>query len=136
MSRDERGQITILVVGMVMIVFSVIGLTVDGTRAFLHRRTLQSAADAAALAGASELDRDRYYVSRGRAIQIDPDAARRAARRWLDLRSLPAEAGISASASRVTVTLRSEISTLFLRLVGVTRVPVAAEAASAPAAFP
>lgn len=119
-----------------MIVLAVIGLAVDGTRAFLHRRTLQSAADAAALAGASELDRDHYYVSRGRAIQIDPGAARRAASRWLELRSLPAEAAISASRSRVTVILRSEISTLFLRLVGLTRVPVAAEAASAPAAFP
>ena len=136
MIQEERGQITILVVGMVMVVFAVIGLTVDGTRAFLHRRTLQSAADAAALAGASELDRDQYYMSRGRTIRIDPDAARRAARRWLDLRSLPAEAGISATASRVIVTLRSEVSTFFLRLVGVTRVPVAAEAASAPDAIP
>ena len=119
-----------------MIVFAVTGLAVDGTRAFLLRRTLQSAADAAALAGASELDRDQYYVSRGRAIEIDPGAARRVARRWLDLRSLAVEAGITASASRVTVTLRSEVPTLFLRLIGLSSIPVAVEAASAPAAFP
>ena len=136
LSREEHGHVTIFVIGMVMIVFAVIGLAVDGTRAFLHRRTLQSAADAAALAGASELDRDQYYVSRGRSIEIDPGAARRAAGRWLELRSLPAEVGISASSSRVTVTLRSEVSTLFLRLIGLSRVPVAVEAASAPAAFP
>ena len=136
MKRRERGQTTIFVIGMVVIVFAVIGLAVDGTRAFLHRRTLQSAADAAALAGASELDRDQYYASRGRAIEIDPGVARRAASRWLDLRSLPVEAGISANTSRVTVTLRSEVATLFLRLIGLSRVPVAVEAASAPAAFP
>jgi hypothetical protein len=136
MMREERGQTTILVVGITMVVFSVIGLAVDGTRAFLHRRTLQSAADAAALAGASELDRRAYYSSRGRGVSIEVDAARRAAARWLELRSLPAEAAITSSPTRVTVVLRGEIPTLFLRLIGLTRVPVAAEAASTPVVFP
>ena len=127
---------TILIVGIVMLVMSVIGLAVDGTRAFMYRRTLQSAADAAALAGASELNRRTYYTSNGRAIRIEVDAARRAAQRLLDLRSIPAETAISTSSSRVTVALRGEIPTLFLRIIGLTTVPVAAEAASAPLAFP
>lgn len=66
-----------------MLVFATSGLAIDGTRAFLYRRTLQSAADAAALAGAGELDATRYYASKGRAVRIDPRAAEEVARRWL-----------------------------------------------------
>lgn len=136
MIRDQRGQTTIFVVGILMLVMSVIGLAVDGTRAFLYRRTLQSAADAAALAGASELNRDAYYASRGRTVRIESDSARSAAQRWLNLRSITAEAAISSSPTQVTVALRGEIPTLFLRLIGVTTVPVAAQADSAPLVIP
>lgn len=136
MIQRERGQTTIMVIGICMIVMAVLGLTVDGTRAFLYRRTLQSAADAAALAGAGEIDRIGYYATRGRAIRLEEDAARRAASRWLELRALGARATVSSSPSRVSVTLRGEVSTLFLRVVGIGRVPVAVESASSPFAVP
>lgn len=136
MNSAEQGQATIMVIGICMMVMAVLGLTVDGTRAFLYRRTLQSAADAAALAGAGELDRAGYYVSRGRAIRLEEDAARRAAVRWLKLRSVGARAAVRSSPTRVSVTLRGEVSTLFLRLVGIGRIPVAVESASSPFAVP
>lgn len=132
----ERGQATVLVIGMTMIVFAVAGLAIDGTRAFLLRRTLQSAADAAALAGAGELDRTSYYVSRGRQVRLDPGAARRAAARWLALRGLSTEASVDASTDSVVVALRGQVRTQFLRLIGISRVPVAVEAASSPASIP
>lgn len=136
MKRDEQGQTTIMVIGISMLVMAVLGLTVDGTRAFLYRRTLQSAADAAALAGAGELDRTGYYASRGRSIRLEEDSARRAAVRWLELRSLGARASVGSSPTRVVVTLRGEVPTLFLRLIGIGLVPVAVDSASSPLAVP
>jgi len=135
-ANAERGQATILVLGMTMLVFGVIGLAVDGTRAFIFRRTLQSAADAAALAGAGELDAVRYYASRGRAVKVDVAAAGAGARKWLALRGLKVRSVVEVEANRVTVRLRGEVPTLFLRILGLDEVPVAVEAASAPAAVP
>ena len=126
----ERGQATVLVLGMTMVVFGIVGISVDGTRAFIHRRTLQSAADAAALAGAGELDASRYYASRGRAVTLDPASAEGTAYRYLRLRGLEARSRVEVVGDRVVVTLRSAIPTLFLRVVGVGKLPVAAEAAS------
>jgi uncharacterized membrane protein len=122
--------------GMSLLVMAVCGLAIDGTKAFLYRRTLQSAADAAALAGAGEVDATRYYASQGRSIDVDPRLAGRAAERLLSLRGIQARASVSASEERVVVVLRGEVPTLFLRLIGLEKIPVAAEAASAPAAVP
>lgn len=136
MTHREQGQTTIMVIGICMIVMAVLGLTVDGTRAFLYRRTLQSAADAAALAGAGELDRVGYYASRGRTIRLEEDSARRATSRWLELRTLDARASVTTGPGRVLVTLHGEVPTLFLRLIGIGHVPVSAESASSPVAVP
>lgn len=134
--RDSRGQATILVLGMTILVMAVSGLAVDGTKAFLFRRTLQSAADAAALAGAGEVDTSRYYSSGGRSIAVDPQSAALAARRLLSLRGIDARASVTTTDERVIVILRGEVPTLFLRLIGLQKIPVAAEAASAPASSP
>lgn len=136
MRRNQRGQATILVLGMVMVVFGIVGVAVDGTKAFVARRTLQSTADAAALAAASELDTDRYYASRGRAVVLDEVAAVAAVHRWLEMRGLRAEGAARVEEGAVLVTLRASVPTLFLRVVGVDALPVAVEAASAPAPVP
>lgn len=121
---------------MTMLVLATSGLAVDGTRAFLYRRTLQSAADAAALAGAGELDTIRYYASKGRSVRIDPRGAELAAHRWLSLRGLDAHPTVSSTDGRVVVVLRGSLPTMFLRLIGLRSVPVAVEAASAPSSVP
>jgi uncharacterized membrane protein len=132
----QRGQATILVLGMAMIVFGVVGVATDGTRLFLFRRTMQSAADAAALAGAGELDTTRYYASKGRHIDLSPVAAESAATRWLQLRGLPTSQDVAVHDDVVRVTLRGKVDTLFLRIIGIGELPVAVEAASAPEAVP
>jgi Flp pilus assembly protein TadG len=132
--RDERGQATVFVLGMAMVAMAVVGVAVDGTRAFLARRTLQNAADSAALAGAAELDRTRLYSSGGRAVVLDPAAARRLAGEWLARRGLRAEADIVAGETRVVVVLRDEVATTFLGIVGVGSIPVAARADAEPRA--
>ena len=131
---DERGQVTVLVVGMAVVCFAIAGLAVDGTRAFLARRTLQNAADAAATAGAGQLDTAVYYRSGGRSIRLDEEAARRAAARWLGRRGLSAEGSITTDSRSVSIALRDEVPTSWLGLVGVHEIPVAVVARSRPLA--
>jgi Flp pilus assembly protein TadG len=131
---DERGQVTILVLGLALVVFAIAGLAVDGTRAFLTRRSLQNGADAAALAGAAELDVETYYATGGRTVVLDEAAARRTAAGWLGRRGLPARVEITTEPGRIGVVVRSQTPTSFLGLVGVRAIPVAAEAHAAPLA--
>ena len=130
--RDDHGQVTVLVLGMALVVFGVSGLAADGTRAFLFRRSLQNTADAAALAGASEIDHAAYYATGGRRVTLDRSAAGVVARRWLARRSLGATGYVEVSARSVHVVLRGRVPTLFLRVVGVDDLPVAVEATSSP----
>ena len=130
--RAESGQTTILALGLALVAFAIAGLAVDGTRAFLLRRSLQNAADAAAVGAAGELDTSSLYATGGRNVAIDPSSARAAAIELLSGRSLPARASISADATGVTVVLRASLPTTFLGVVGVGTVPVAAEARAEP----
>lgn len=121
-----------MALGLVMLVFAVAGVAVDGTRAFLFRRSLQNAADGSALAGAGEVDVDAYYASEGREVVLDPLAARRSALDWLARRSLPAQAAVAADSGGLRVRLQGRIDTGFLALVGLQSIDVAAEAEAEP----
>ncbi|MFN2587196.1 MAG: pilus assembly protein TadG-related protein [Actinomycetota bacterium] len=131
--RDESGQVTVLVLGMALLAFAVAGLAVDGTRAWLLRRSLQNAADAAALAGAGELDDRAYYEAGGRTIALDAAASETVAARWLDRRGVAARASVAATEDRVEVEVTAEMETTFLALVGIGTLEVVVEADAAPA---
>ena len=133
-TREERGQITVLVLGFTLVCFAVAGLAVDGTRVFLARRTLQNAADGAATAGAAEIDARVYYGSGGRDVVVDVAAARRVAARWLSLRGIHEGASISADANAVSVLVRDDVPTSWLGLIGIGEIPVRAVARSRPIA--
>jgi len=124
---SERGQVSILALGLALISLVMAGLAVDGTRAFLLRRTLQNAADAASLAAAGEIDRDSYYGSGGKSLELSPEAAVDTARRYLAFRQVGARVSLQVSEDDVSVVLRSSSDTVFLGLVGISGVPVAVE---------
>jgi Flp pilus assembly protein TadG len=130
--RSQDGQATVLILGLAIVVFAVTGLAVDGTRAFIARLTLQNAADAAALAGAGELDLGTYYSSGGSELRLDATGARALAYRYLDARGFAGRAAVDANEGSVTIVLRDEIATSFLGLVGVDDLPVASEARAEP----
>lgn len=130
--RGEAGQTTILVLGLALVCFAIAGVAVDGTRAWLYRRTLQNAADASVLAGAAELNRGSYYASAGDMVELDAAAARAAAGDWLGKRGLPVDVSIAADPTGVRVEVRGAVDTTFLRLVGVGELPVAAVAHAEP----
>lgn len=123
-----------LVVGLALVAFAVAGVAVDGSRAFLFRRSLQSSADAAAVAAASEIDRQGYYATGGRAVVLDPGAARAQAAELLRVRDLPARAAISTDPRGVRIVLRGRVPTSFLGVVGIASIPVAVEAEARPIA--
>lgn len=131
-NRKDDGQATVFVIGMALVALGVVAFSIEGTRAFLMRRTLQNAADAAAIAGASQLDRDAYYSSGGGNTTLSPAQAEAAAAESLDLRGLDARAVVNASPEQVSVVLRTDLPTPFLRLVGIDHVGVAAEAVAEP----
>jgi hypothetical protein len=132
--RDESGFATVFLVGLALVAIAVTGVAVDATRAFLLRRTLQNAADSAALAAASEIDRNAYYASGGTGVQLDPEGARSRAAEWLSRRGIDAQAGVLVGADGVRVALRGSLETTFLRVIGITRVAVGAESTARPIA--
>ena len=127
---------TLLVLGLALVSFAVAGLAVDGTRAFLLRRTLQNAADSSALAGAAELDQQVYYESEGRHVVLDPDSAERVALEWLARRGVDATVAVYADTGKVRVALQDDLPTTFLGLVGVLKIPVGVVATAAPVSGP
>ena len=134
--RSQSGQAVVLALGLTMAVLAVAGLAVDGTRAFLLRRTLQNAADGAALAASGELDRAAFYRSGGREVSLDPAAARAEAVALLAERSIRADVAIETAGDGVDIILRADSATTFLRLVGIDAVPVAASARAVPVGGP
>lgn len=85
--RDD-GSITLLVIGYTVIAAVLVVAGIDVSKVFLARRALASAADAAALAAAQQVDRSAVYAGTaggcGQLLPIDVDAAGRAAAAGLD----------------------------------------------------
>jgi uncharacterized membrane protein len=120
-----------MVVGLALVCFAIAGLAVDGTRAFLFRRTLQNGADASALAAASELDEALFRKGSGDII-VAREAAEVIARSFIERRGLEVAASVTASDEGVRVLLRGAVDTTFLGLVGIDELPVSAVAEGTP----
>lgn len=133
-ARRERGQASVLLVGALLVGLAFAGLAIDGARLFTARRDLQNLADAAALAGASELDEAAYRATGGAVARLDPGAARAAAERNLAGSSLPAgtQVTIEATPERVVVRLSRAAPTTFLRIVGMRVQTLGATATAGP----
>ncbi len=125
----EAGQAIVLVALMMTGLVAVVGLVTDGGLVFSQRRDLQNAADAAALAGAMQIDENAYRAS-GEVV-LDERAARQAASAYLknegDLMYsvLVRPAGVEVSVSR-------QASTGFLRVIGINDVGISARASAQP----
>ena len=131
---DERGQASVLLIGVLMIGLMFVGLAVDGARMFTARRDLQSVADSAALAGASSLDEAQYRASAGLDVRLDPVAARRAVDEVLSGSSLPATVRVDVAVTddRVDVRISRPVRPLFLGLVGMGPQGIGAHASASP----
>lgn len=103
--HGEEGQILVLTLIMMLGLLAVLGLVADGGLVFARHRELQAAADAAARAGAAQLDEATYRASNGRIAQLNPVHARHAARGYLGASAFAGEVEVTADAGSVTVAL-------------------------------
>lgn len=77
MRRDERGQVTVLIVGFATVAALMVGVVVDASAAYLRRQGLDSLADGAALAAADGIQGSQVYEGGlGERARVDPEAAR------------------------------------------------------------
>lgn len=129
---SQDGQVAPLVIGMALVVLAVAGVATDVTHAFLLRRSLQNAADGAALEGAGAIDTGAYYASGGQVAPLLKARAIEGARRYLFRRGLPVDQQVAVEGDRVLVLLRGRTSTMLLRLIGIAHLDVAAEASARP----
>jgi uncharacterized membrane protein len=134
-SGDE-GQLTILLLGLLLLVLMVLTLGWDVGNWLIGRRALNDAADGAAVAAASDLDRQRFYATGGADVLLAGATARATV---TEIARLSGIDGMRASAevdldpdrrARVTVRATAPAATAFLHLVGLVAPEMDAEAAA------
>jgi Flp pilus assembly protein TadG len=126
---EEGGQVIVMVAIAMTGLVAVVGLVSDGGLVFAQRRDLQNVADAAALAGAMQIDEGAYRASES--VVLDEHAAYRAATGYLEDEGDLAYSVVVRPA-RVEVAVSREASTGFLRVVGIDSVEISAKAMAEP----
>ncbi|GBD84190.1 hypothetical protein BMS3Abin02_00579 [bacterium BMS3Abin02] len=114
MSRD-RGSITIWVLGLVIMVMALGGLSLDLWRGLVVRKAVAAVADAAAVAGASGIDETAW---RNGELRLDAPRAR-----WLADRVIAAEPDaaslrwrVQVAPQEVTVTVERDVDLTLLQI--------------------
>jgi uncharacterized membrane protein len=127
--HSDEGQVLVMVALMMVGVVSVVGLVSDGGLVFAQRRDLQNVADAAAAAGAMQID-EAVYRSTGEVV-LDEQLAREAAVFYLDAEA-DLDYVVSVLSDRVEVSVSRQATTGFLRVIGIDGVDVSASASAEP----
>ena len=126
--KEEAGQAIVWVAVMLPFFLAVVGLSLDGGLVFDARRELQNVADAAARAGAMQVDEQAYRASFGQQVVLDPDAAYAAAVDYLTLQPGHVTGSVRVERQAVQVAVGRDVPTGFLRLVGIETARVTATA--------
>jgi uncharacterized membrane protein len=134
MTRDQRGQASALLVGILLLGLLFVGFAVDGARLFTARRDLQNIADSAALAGASAIDEAAYRATGGAEVRLDATAARQAVDEVMRASSLPVSTrvDVQVTADRVVVRIARAVRMRLLGLAGLGPQQIGAHASAAP----
>jgi Flp pilus assembly protein TadG len=121
-----EGQVLLLAALLLSLLLSVIGLMVDGGTVLIHRRELQNTADAAARAGATQLNETVFRSSGGRRAVLDRARARAEANHYL--RTKAVRGTMRVTDRSVAVVVHQSVDLAFLELLGLHAVEVDAEA--------
>jgi len=113
--RQERGSITIWVLGLVLLVMALGGLSIDLWRGVVARKAVAAVADAAAVAGASGIDELAW---RAGDLALDPTRARALAERVILVEPDAADLRwrIDVTQTEVTVTVERDVALTLLRI--------------------
>ena len=128
LGEADGGQVLIMVALMMVGLVGVVGLVSDGGLVFSQRRDLQNVADAAAAAGAMQIDEAAYRADG--LVVLDETLARQAAALYLDSEGVTYS--VSVSPDRVDVEVSRQATTGFLRVLGIDSVTVNASASALP----
>ena len=121
----DAGQVTAFAVVMILALLAVAGLVLDAGLALSVKLQALDTAQAAARAGAQQLDLARYRTT-GVAAALDPVQATASAHAWLTAAGIDGQA--TATADTVTVTVHRASRTQLLGLLGITELHVTATA--------
>lgn len=112
MRRDERGSMTLWVIGLTAVALALSGMCIDGWRMIATERSLATAVDAAAAAGANGID-EAAYRSSG-VVRLDPARAEALAADTLSQQpGYAAMDGVDIAASADAVTVRASTTVQF-----------------------
>ncbi|MFI6163082.1 pilus assembly protein TadG-related protein [Micromonospora haikouensis] len=128
-SRDDRGQITPWTIVGVVIVLVLAGIVLDLGLGMSDKVRMLDVAQAAARAGAREIDLATYRANG--TVQLQPAQAVAAARAFAQ-QTGAGQVTVSASTTTVTVTITGTRQTQLLHIVGITGLPVSATATATP----
>lgn len=137
MKRQDRGSVTIWVLGLSMLLLLFGGLALDYWRALATQRELAAVADSAALAAASGVDESVYRESGE--IVLDPVRARglaAASVSWQNMEFVSVEYDIEPGLASVTLTTAVELGLLGLFVDQDAPLTVRASAAATPVLIP
>jgi Flp pilus assembly protein TadG len=129
---SEDGQILVLTVVVALALLAILGLVADGGLVLARHRELQGVADAAARAGAAQLDEASYRASNGRTATLNPTQAQAAAGRYLRTVRFGGETSITANPSQVTIGLSEVVRPIIFSSVGIGPIRLAVHAVARP----
>jgi hypothetical protein len=116
--RDQRGTVTVLIVGLAVVLLMMAAMVTDASAAYLQRQGLDTIADGAALSGADAgaSGDEAYHSGLGADLQLDPDLARAAVLDYLRRTGayarypgLTAQVSVDPSTQRVVVEIHAPI---------------------------
>ena len=127
---SERGQALILIVFAIIGLFGVSALAIDGGRAYLERRNLQAAADAAALSGALKRIEGGNWRAAALASADSNGYDNDGISNTLELNTPPIDGPYSDNPEYIQVIITSHLDTFFGPIIGVPSLRVSTQAVS------
>lgn len=127
MSGDE-GMVSAFLLAAMIGLFAVIGLGLDPGEAYAAKIKAIGQAEEAARAGAQQLDLTTYRATG--TLQLDPTAAEQAAQRFLTAEGQTGT--VTATTTRVTVTITTDYRTQLWHLAGIDTITVHATGTATP----
>jgi hypothetical protein len=119
-ARADRGTVTAFTVVWLAASLALAGLVLDAGLAVSTKVNARAVANAAARAGARELDLAALRING--IIRIDQNKARTAAASWLSRAGL--QGSVTVTANTVTVSVTTSRPTQLLNLIGIGSIPV------------
>ncbi|ODU06735.1 MAG: hypothetical protein ABS81_03720 [Pseudonocardia sp. SCN 72-86] len=118
---DERGSISVIVIGCVVFLVLIVGLVVDSSGKYQASQDAQMTAASAARAGTNALAGQAVVDG---TLQLNGSAAQVAAQNYLTAAGL--EGTVSVVGDTITVSVEDTYTTRFLSIIGINSLPVGA----------